>query len=270
MGGLAGYSMGGSAGSRSHSGRWKGWPPSILVDGTMAKLGGQGRWLRRVTRRMAIAGDQGKAVGGEQKPKISAEGGVAQGPKGFPDVSVWRTIMVANEWSELQSERHTDVDFTLMFLLLFLAGLDLQYLATPQPNPQDLSPGETNAAVRFFVIIMWYLVIVVLQIGYRICAYRFLGDDPLDGFVDLCQLANVSVIILDRPVRGYYLHGRSVHSHAHVNMLAILVNVLTMCPRCLPCCPCSLSLLIIPAAQVRASSCRRGHAHHAVQLQGGE
>jgi hypothetical protein len=38
----------------------------------------------------------------------------------MPDVSVWRNILITNEWCEMQSERHTDVDFTLMFVLFFL------------------------------------------------------------------------------------------------------------------------------------------------------
>jgi len=40
----------------------------------------------------------------------------------LPKVSVWRNILIANEWCEMQTERHTDIDFTLMFLLFFLKG----------------------------------------------------------------------------------------------------------------------------------------------------
>ena len=142
---------------------------------------------------------------------------------GLPDVSMWRSIMIANEWAEVQSERHTDIDFTLMFVLLFLAGLDYLYLATPQPDVADLGHGPTNAALRFFVIAMWYATVIAIQMGYKMFTYRFL-DDPLDTFVDLCQLANVSVFILDGPVHGYYIHGHSVHPHADVNMRTMLAN----------------------------------------------
>mmetsp|Transcript_30753 Transcript_30753/g.82367 ORF Transcript_30753/g.82367 Transcript_30753/m.82367 type:complete len:735 (-) Transcript_30753:197-2401(-) len=139
------------------------------------------------------------------------------------DVSVWRTIMIANEWAEMQSQRHTDIDFTLMFVLLFLVGLDYLYLSTPQPDVVDLSPGPTNAVLRFFVIAMWYFTVVVIQMVYRKFTYHFM-DDPLDMFVDLCQLANISVFVLDGPIHGFYLHGRSVHPHADVNMHQLLAN----------------------------------------------
>ena len=141
----------------------------------------------------------------------------------LPEVSMWRSIMIANEWAEIQSERHTDVDFTLMFVLLFLAGLDYLYLATPQPDVTDLNAGPTNAALRFFVIAMWYATVMAIQMGYKLLTYHFI-DDPLDTFVDLCQLANVSVFILDAPIHGYYIHGHSVHPHADVNMRTMLAN----------------------------------------------
>jgi meckelin len=136
---------------------------------------------------------------------------------------MWRSIMVANEWAEMQSERHTDIDFTLMFVLLFLAGVNYLYLSTPQPDAVDLSTGPTNAGLRFFVIAMWYATVIAIQMGYKRIVYHFL-DDPLDTFVDMCQLANVSVFILDGPIHGYYLHGRSVHPHSDVNMRTMLAN----------------------------------------------
>ncbi len=160
-----------------------------------------------------------------QKAKDSGE--TREGAKSkeaeLPNVSMWRSIIVANEWAEIQSERHTDIDFTLMFVLLFLAGVNYLYLATPQPNAVDLSAGPTNAGLRFFVIAMWYATVIAIQMGYKLLTYHFL-DDPLDTFVDMCQLANVSVFILDGPIHGYYLHGRSVHPNADVNMRTMLAN----------------------------------------------
>lgn len=40
----------------------------------------------------------------------------------YTQVSVWRTILVANEWTELQSVRKTDIRFTLFFLGFVLLG----------------------------------------------------------------------------------------------------------------------------------------------------
>jgi meckelin len=38
------------------------------------------------------------------------------------NVSIWRTILVANEYSELQTLRKTDIKFTLFFLVFILIG----------------------------------------------------------------------------------------------------------------------------------------------------
>lgn len=140
------------------------------------------------------------------------------------NVSVWRTILIANEWTEMQSSRHTDIDLTLMFLLLFLAGLDYQYLSTPQPSTGDLAPSDTNAALRFFVIAMWYFVVVLMQLVWKFVSYRFLND-PLDLFVNLCQLANISAFVMDEQYHGYYVHGRAVHPHSDVNMYTMQANI---------------------------------------------
>mmetsp|Transcript_20051 Transcript_20051/g.48369 ORF Transcript_20051/g.48369 Transcript_20051/m.48369 type:complete len:1132 (-) Transcript_20051:248-3643(-) len=140
------------------------------------------------------------------------------------NVSVWRTILIANEWCEMQGSRHTDIDFTLMFLLLFLAGLDFQYLATPQPDSTDLSKNEVSIALRFFVICMWYFCVVLIQLAWTTFSYRFI-QDPLDLFVDLCQLANISTFVLDETFHGYYIHGRAVHPHADVNMHTMQANL---------------------------------------------
>jgi meckelin len=36
--------------------------------------------------------------------------------------------------------------------------------------------------------------------------------------VDLVSLANISVLVFDEACHGYYIHGRSVHGCADVNM----------------------------------------------------
>ncbi len=142
----------------------------------------------------------------------------------YSNVSVWRSILIANEWCEMQAQRHTDIDLSLMFLLLFQAGLDLEFLATPQPNSLDLSPGSFNYALRFFTIAMWYFAIVLTQLAYKGLTYRFMKD-PLDLFVDLCQLANISTFLLDEMYHGYYIHGRAVHPFTDVNMLTMQLNL---------------------------------------------
>jgi len=141
----------------------------------------------------------------------------------LPKVSVWRNILIANEWCEMQTERHTDIDFTLMFLLFFLKGLNLINLATSQPVEQDLSDDVPNVVLRFFVICVFYFIVVLAQALYKGVMYHF-GSDPLGTFADLCNLSNISVFILDEMLHGYYIHGCSVHPYTDVNMLRMQTN----------------------------------------------
>mmetsp|Transcript_12006 Transcript_12006/g.41630 ORF Transcript_12006/g.41630 Transcript_12006/m.41630 type:complete len:1071 (-) Transcript_12006:2610-5822(-) len=141
----------------------------------------------------------------------------------LPNVSVWRTIFMANEWCEMQECRHTSIEFTLMFVLFFMAGLNLQNLDSPQPDVQNLSTTQPNIALRFFVYFIWYAIVVIFQLVVVKLMYHFL-QDPLDTFADLCQLSNISTFILDEYLHGYYIHGRSVHAHTDVNMLKMQTN----------------------------------------------
>lgn len=48
--------------------------------------------------------------------------------------SVWRTLLIANEFNELQTFRIVSVEWTILFTGLFLIGLRWEDLASEQPN----------------------------------------------------------------------------------------------------------------------------------------
>eukprot|EP00297_Palpitomonas_bilix_P001829 CAMPEP_0113868268 /NCGR_PEP_ID=MMETSP0780_2-20120614/889_1 /TAXON_ID=652834 /ORGANISM="Palpitomonas bilix" /LENGTH=977 /DNA_ID=CAMNT_0000853321 /DNA_START=154 /DNA_END=3087 /DNA_ORIENTATION=- /assembly_acc=CAM_ASM_000599 len=133
-------------------------------------------------------------------------------------VSAWRSFFVVNEWNELQTSRPTSTPMTLLVLIFLLEGLDLIYVATPQPNLRDLTPDVTNEVLRFGLITFFWLAIVIVQLAWKYgIAYRFISD-PIGQFVDLLSLANISVFVFDDKVHGWYLHGKSVHKHADTTM----------------------------------------------------
>lgn len=140
----------------------------------------------------------------------------------FAPISVWRTIFMANEWNELQQYRKYNLPFSLLLLGTILVAGDLQYLATPLPNYQDLSPGPLNKVLRFANTSFWFIFITYGQIIWKWAIQdRFITEPPSQSFVDLCTLAKVSVFILDEDYHGYYLHCRSQHEFADGNMLEI-------------------------------------------------
>lgn len=142
-------------------------------------------------------------------------------------ISVWRSILVANEWAEMQTMRKTDIKFTLFFLALILIGSpNLQFAATTQPVLSDLTPGGTNIILRFTVSTFFWLLLSMGQYSWKYFIYeRFFAEPPDQLFVDFCTIAKVSVFVLDEKYHGYYLHCRSPHQYADGSM-AELVEML--------------------------------------------
>lgn len=138
-------------------------------------------------------------------------------------VSVWRSIMVANEWSEMQTIRKTDIRFTLFWLAFVLIGLDLQYNATIQPSLEDLDPNQINVVLRFANSCFFWLLFSSVQYLFKYLFYeRFYGEPPEQVFVDFCTIAKVSVLVLDEPYHGWYLHCRSPHQYADGSMTELV------------------------------------------------
>lgn len=107
-------------------------------------------------------------------------------------VSVWRTILVANEWSEMQTMRKTDIRFTLFWMAFFLLGVNLEYSATQQPNLANKSVGDLNIVLRFANTTFWWLIISAGQYLWKFLIYeRFFAESPEQIFIDMCTLAKV-------------------------------------------------------------------------------
>lgn len=138
-------------------------------------------------------------------------------------VSVWRTILVANEFLELQTVRKTNIQFTLFFLAFFLVGMNLQYNATSQPDLNDKSAGEQNIVLRFANTTFFWLILSYAQWLWKFAIYeRYLSEPPEQTFIDFCTIAKISVFMMDEKFHGWYLHCRSPHQFADGTMIELL------------------------------------------------
>ncbi len=146
-----------------------------------------------------------------EKPKTSKQ-----------DVSIWRTLMVANEWNEMQTMRKTSIEFSLVWIGFFLIGLDLQNNDTMNPDSDDLDDGYSNMVLRFCNTTWWFFVTYAVQWLWRFVFYeRYYREPRSQIFVDLCTMAKVSVFIMDEPFHGYYLHCRSPYEFADGSMMQL-------------------------------------------------
>lgn len=135
---------------------------------------------------------------------------------------MWRTFLAANQWCDIQTQRQLNATMILIVLIVLLDGANLKFLATPQPDGDDLTPDALNPALRFANTTTWWLV---LATGYWLWTWavrdRFITEPPHEMLVDLCTMAKVSVFILDAQHHGYYLHCRSPYQHADGDMVEL-------------------------------------------------
>ncbi|GAB5353570.1 hypothetical protein AAMO2058_000047000 [Amorphochlora amoebiformis] len=134
-------------------------------------------------------------------------------------VSVWRRIVVINKYNELQSSRGVSVPLALFLILFFLSALQLEGLALNMPSDALEKEGvPVQPILRFGIVMVAWVVCAGSQVLFRNLCYRRYVQDISAGLEDLLHSANVSCLILDQTHHGYYLHGKSVHTHADTDL----------------------------------------------------
>lgn len=130
--------------------------------------------------------------------------------RGSTEVNAWRSIFLANEWAELQCEqRIIEPETAFIWFAFFWVGLGWQHHSGADPD-------STNEADEFVVENVMLKFFAAAGIFYGVGVGRWItahltnaitATDIINQLTDLATLANVSLIVLDEPVHGYYIHG---------------------------------------------------------------
>lgn len=203
-------------------------PRAALVQGAAAAEAGVAADV--VASRTPQASSQGAAAA------ASAGGGAAGAPGAtataddraakFPPVSVWRTLFMANEWSELATTRRVSVPLTFALLALVLVSADQQWVATPRPNADDLTPGSVNPALQFAVAAFWFVILLLVQLLLVWAVLeRFVAPSPMLRFLDLCTVAKISMVVLDERYHGFYMHCDAPYDFADADMRQLALSL---------------------------------------------
>ncbi|XP_064401551.1 meckelin-like [Halichondria panicea] len=150
-------------------------------------------------------------------------------PNRMSPVSIWRTYFVVNEWNELQSLRRINNTLLVAMVLLFAHVIGLEHLAERDPASNVTSDPSRYSApfspiLRFSITTIFFSLFAALLRGYMFLIYERYFEHKLRQFVDLCSVANVSVLVLSRQLYGHYIHGKSVHGHADTDMRQMNYN----------------------------------------------
>ncbi|KAH8316038.1 hypothetical protein KR074_010360 [Drosophila pseudoananassae] len=122
-------------------------------------------------------------------------------------VSAWRVLFTANAWIRLSvKQKYSTLG------QVFVAIAAYQFL-------DRFTHGELGG--RCFLIASCYLLTYFLQV----LAHRLLVANPLQKFIDLCSLANISLFSLTEPGFGFYIHGRSPHGFADTDMSSMILQL---------------------------------------------
>ncbi|XP_030060414.1 meckelin [Microcaecilia unicolor] len=162
-----------------------------------------------------------------EKPKARSTFNAA---KGSPSVSIWRTFLVANEWNEIQTLRKLNPRFQLFAVLLLLEVVGLKNIAARDLN-LDLQPAADSylapwsPILRFGISASMWLAVGAVQVIFMVVIYERFVEGKIQQFVDLCSVSNISVFILMHRCYGFYIHGRSVHGLADVNMETMIQHL---------------------------------------------
>ncbi|KAH8381804.1 hypothetical protein KR009_000282 [Drosophila setifemur] len=122
-------------------------------------------------------------------------------------VSAWRVLFTANAWIRLSV---TQKYSTLAQVFMVVAGY--QFL-------DRFTHGDLG--LRCCLITACYLITYLLQL----LGHRLFVANPLQKFIDLCSLANISLFSLTEPGFGYYIHGRSPHGFADTDMSSMILQL---------------------------------------------
>ncbi|CEM33534.1 unnamed protein product [Vitrella brassicaformis CCMP3155] len=175
----------------------------------------EGTRQQQQQQQQQVAGGTGGVAGGGGGADV---GGAGRGP------SAWRSLFVLNELNERQTFTYTNPQVTWMAVLFFLEGLEWKNAGRWRPQMDDLSHG--NAPYNPFLQIaisglVWVLVVLLELVGQRLLSV--IVPNPLDMLVDLCALSNTSLLILNEPQHGWYIHGAAPGGISDVPTADLLV-----------------------------------------------
>jgi len=147
-----------------------------------------------------------------EDPGQSAGQGFEPGEAPDAGVSAWRSLFVCNELNKRLGATRTVPHITWLAMVALLEGCNWKHAARWYPRGTDVEDEEVLAQLNPFLqfamgVVSWMLVLGVQIIVARVVVI-FVNHDLYD-FMDVCSMANVSVLMLDEPFHGFYIHGKA-------------------------------------------------------------
>ncbi len=136
----------------------------------------------------------------------------------------WRAIHIANQFNILQKERTISISICFGFLIMlwYYHRTHWNQFAQMSPNVAWVEHSPENMYLRHFITTFVLVITGLVQYFLRRILNLILIPLKKNEFLDLCSVANISVIILDDKLHGYYIHGQSPFGKADTNFVDLI------------------------------------------------
>jgi meckelin len=140
-----------------------------------------------------------------------------------PYKSPWRSIHIVNQFNLLQKSKTISFNFCFIVFLMFYYSNHLEWHNYTHlvPNASFANHSPPNRLLRQFLATFIIFITGAAQYVLRRIIQPWLPT-PTTEFLDLCSVANVSVLILQDSLRGYYIHGQSPLGKADVTLQELI------------------------------------------------
>ncbi|XP_066601056.1 meckelin [Prorops nasuta] len=145
-------------------------------------------------------------------------------------VTIWRTYFMANEWLKLQTVRRVNIILHSIYVLFLLEVIGLKHwaLSTPELFLNNKNPNIIkNFSLEFGLCSLIYAFTYLVQYLTSVLFYERYIKNKIQEFIDLCPIMNISVFIFSPRNDGFYIHGRSVHGFADIDLYTLVSNLET-------------------------------------------
>jgi len=120
----------------------------------------------------------------------------------------------------MQGERHISSDAILLFFMVCMDGFGLKYFSQSEVGfSTTKTSSPTDYVLLFFVVFITLFGITIFNYAIEMVTGFFWNPPAYLDFVDLCSVCNISVIIFNEDLNGFYIHGKSPSGPADVSHL---------------------------------------------------
>ena len=140
-----------------------------------------------------------------------------------PYKSPWRSIHIVNQFNLLQKTRTISIPFCFIIFIMCYYSKHILWKHQTQLSP-NISFAETsleNYLLTHFLGTSIIFIVGLVQWFIRRVIQPWVPT-PTTEFLDLCSVANVSVLILQESLSGYYVHGQSPLGKADVTLQELI------------------------------------------------